>query len=74
MLLMYNHTDCHSRCTAEHLTMSSVKVQHCNIVSSDRECKVTMHTCNGGQTSDSVIEIVTGREERLFLVGTKWAA
>jgi len=33
-----------------------------------------MHTCNGGQTSDSVIEIVTGREERLFLVGTKWAA
>lgn len=36
MLLMYNHIHCHSRCTAEHLTMPSGKVQHCNIVSSDR--------------------------------------
>lgn len=74
MLLMHNHIHCHSRCTAEHLTMPSVKVQHCNIVSSDRECKVTMHTCNSGQTSNSVIEIVTVREERLLLAGTKWAA
>jgi len=33
-----------------------------------------MHIRNGGQTSDSVIEIVTGREERILLAGTKWAA
>jgi len=33
-----------------------------------------MHTCNGGQTSDNMIEIITGREESLLLVGTKWAA
>jgi len=65
---------CHSRYTAEHLTMPSVKVQHCNTVSSDRECKVTMHTRNGGQNSNSVIEIVTVREERLLSVDTKWAA
>jgi hypothetical protein len=74
MLLMYNHTHCHSRCTVEHMTMPSVKVEHFNIMSSDRQRKVTMYTRNSGRTSDSEIEIVTVREERLLLVGTKWAA
>jgi hypothetical protein len=64
MLLIYNHIHWHSRCIAEDLTIPSVKVQHCNIVSSDGECRVTMHTRNNGQTSDSVIEIIALREER----------
>jgi hypothetical protein len=64
MLLMYNHIHWHSRCIDQHLTMSSVKVQHCNIVSSDAECRVTMLTHNSGHTSNSVIEIITLREER----------